>query len=648
MVTNEGWGIRETRLARLVPFVLAAAVALTYANGLRGGFHFDDWHVIERNTAIRSLANVPRFFVDPDLSSASRDNRTLRPLLLASFALNHAISGLAPWSYHAGNILLHWLVVCLVFRIARDHFRLGRESQPLAILIALVVATHPLATSAVDYVSARSAVMAALFYLLAFDAALRSQTGRALGWFAAALLTKENVITLPLVVLAHQWIDGRRPAWRTIGSLTALAGAAGVYRLLLLPPDVLAATHDASVTPWRYTMTGWSAYLYYGRLFAWPDALTIDRLDFPMVQSLRDVQAWGSLLVLASGVALAIRVRRTMPAVTIAAAWILLTLAAESSFFPLAEAVNEHRPYLALLGFATLTVVGARAVTERVARYLAMPALASTVVAGVAICVALGAVAHERNLVWRSDYALWSEATERAPANPRAWTNAGHAALALGRRDEARALLLQGQQLAPCYLYALLNLSAVDRLDGDAAEALRWADRAVTCHPDATLAYEYRGAALLAAERTEDALAAYQRAATIDPRNQSAWLAVAQLDERAERWSAAADDWERLLALDPSDTVAAMSAGVVRHRRLGDSAGALALFDRVLALDPNHYGAHYQRAVTLLALGRVDEARTAWNTFAPMAERIGDDASLAAAPPALRIATASVAAEVQP
>ena len=199
---------------------------------------------------------------------------------------------MAPWSYHLFNLLLHWLVVCLVFRIARDHFNLGDEAVPLAALVALVVATHPLATSAVDYVSARSAVMAALFYLLAFDAAVRNQGLRAAGWFALALLTKEHVVTLPLVVIAHQWASGRRPAWRLTGGLAALAAVTGVYRWFLLPSEVLTATHDASVTPWRYCMTEWSAYLYYFRLFAWPDALTVDRLDFPVVSSLREFQAW--------------------------------------------------------------------------------------------------------------------------------------------------------------------------------------------------------------------------------------------------------------------------------------------------------------------------------------------------------------------
>jgi protein O-mannosyl-transferase len=207
-------GPRSDRVLRLVPFVLALAVGVTYGNALHGGFHFDDWHVIQHNSSIRSLANLPGLFSDPELGSASQDNRTLRPLLLATFALNYAISGLEPWSYHLFNLLLHWIVVCLAFRIARDHLRLGDEAVALAGLIALVVATHPLATSAVNYVSARSAVLAAVFYLAAFDAAVRRRAVLALACFGLALLTKEHVVTLPLLVLAYDWARARRLAAR--------------------------------------------------------------------------------------------------------------------------------------------------------------------------------------------------------------------------------------------------------------------------------------------------------------------------------------------------------------------------------------------------------------------------------------------------
>ena len=45
---------------------LVAVVGAVYANSLGGGFHFDDWHALEQNPYIRSLSNVPRFFVDPE------------------------------------------------------------------------------------------------------------------------------------------------------------------------------------------------------------------------------------------------------------------------------------------------------------------------------------------------------------------------------------------------------------------------------------------------------------------------------------------------------------------------------------------------------------------------------------------------------
>jgi hypothetical protein len=108
-----------------VPLCLALVIAAVYWDGPRMGFHFDDGHVIEQNPSIRSLANVPRFFVDPATSSASHLNRVLRPLLHTTFALNYAISGSSPWSYHLVNLLLHWLGVVLVFRIVRDHLWLG-------------------------------------------------------------------------------------------------------------------------------------------------------------------------------------------------------------------------------------------------------------------------------------------------------------------------------------------------------------------------------------------------------------------------------------------------------------------------------------------------------------------------------------------
>ena len=626
----------QRRLGRTVPLLLGLVVACAYANGLRVGFHFDDSHVIEHNVALRTLANVPRFFTDPSASTASPDNRVIRPLLLTTFALNYAISGLAPWSYHLVNLLLHWLAVVLIFRIVRDHLWLGDAALPVATVAALVVATHPLNTSAVDYVSARSAVLATVFYLGAFDAAARSRRGLAVVCLALSLLTKEIGFTLPLVVLAHARLGGRRPPWRLLAMLTAVAAAGIGYRALLLPPSVMDAMHGDGVTPWIYCMTGWSAYLYYLRLFVWPDRLVIDRLDYPLARSLADPQAWVSLLALVAIGLAAWSLRHGSRALTFATAWFFLTLAAESTLFPLAEPVNEHRPYLAMLGFGTAAALGLQQGAALLARALRAPRVATFAVVAASLTTALGSATYARNTVWQSDYDLWVDATRKAPASTRAWTNAGHAALARNQLAEARELLMHGYALAPCYRFALLNLSALERRVGDGAAALRWADEGVRCNPDFALAHYYRAAALAALGRDDDAIASYRRTTELDPAHADAWSERARLLERHEAWADAAVAYDHALAADPQRADAAVGAGVIYQYRLGRSDLAVERFRTALAAVPTHYGAHYQLAVALLATGREAEAFRAWEAFVPLAETIGDHATLDAAPERLR------------
>jgi tetratricopeptide (TPR) repeat protein len=629
---------------RWIAVLLAAVVAGFWANSLGGGFHFDDAHAIEQNPWIRSLAHVPRFFVDPDTTTVLRENKDLRPVLLVTFALNHAISGTTTWSWHLVNLVLHWLAAVLVLRIVRDHLWLGADGTAVGAAAALVVAVHPIGTEAVNYLSARSALLTTVFYLGAFDAAVRTRRALSLVLFALALLTKAIAVTLPVVVAGWWWLARRwgspeaRLEWPRgfLAALATLAAAGVAYRLLLLPPWALETTHDPSVTPWVYYMTGWSAYLYYLRLFLWPDALVVDRLDYPLATSILEPRAWASLVGLAILGVLAWRARRRRPALTFAALWYVVTLAPESTVFPLAEPVNEHRPYLAMLGPATAAGLGLHLLASALARLLGARPAAAFAVLVAAVTVALGATTYARNDVWRDDRALWLDATRKAPRNPRAWLNAGHAAMREGDLEEARRLLLEGHRLAPCYVYIQLNLSALAARAGDLAGSLRWADEAVGCNPGQALTHYYRAAALERLGRTEESLAAYRQTTAIDGEHADAWLSQGRLLERRGAWADAAAAYERALAADPGHHEAAMLAALLLHYRLADPARAVALYRRVLAILPTHYGAHYQLAMALLASGREAEARRAWAAFEVLAEAAGDRDSLARAPAALR------------
>jgi cytochrome c-type biogenesis protein CcmH/NrfG len=628
------------------PVLLAGAIAAAYANGLDVPFVFDDWHTIEQNPAIRTPGRMLAYFVDPDTTTVLRENKDLRPLLLVTMALNYQVSGLHTWSYHVVNLVLHWLVALLVFRIVRDHLWLGAEATFVALAAALVVAVHPLNTEPVNYVSARSALLTAAFYLAAFDAACRDRRWLCLVLAACAMLTKSIAVSLPLMVLVHRLFDRRaappeqrRPLpWRLLGGLALVAAGGVLYRWWLLPPWVVASARQPDVTPRIYFQTQWSGLLYYLRLFVWPDALVIDRLDFPWVRSVREVRAWGSLLALAALGLLAWRLSRVRLAFGFSALWIVITLAPESSFFPLAEAVNEHRPYLAMLGLATFAALVLWFAAVSVARRLAAPPGWVFAVGVTFVTTLLGAATHARTETWRDNLRLWVDATEKAPANPRAWLNAGHAALGAGDLAHARTWLLEAHRLSPCYAYVQLNLSALEAREGHDQESMHWADDAVLCNPGLALARAHRAATLERLGRIDDALAEYRETTRLDPAHAGAWLAQGRLLEAHGEWAAAAEAYDRALAADPTSTEAAMRGGLARQYYLADSATAVERFRAVLALDPHHYGAHYQIAVALLGAGRRDEAVAAWARFVPMAEAIGDRASIDAAPAELRAA----------
>ena len=89
-----------------------------YFNSLDNGFHYDDEHSILENHHVRSLLNLPAFFLDPGTFSGLPQARMYRPVLLVTYALNYAVGGYEPFGYHLVNLFLHLLNVLLGWRLA--------------------------------------------------------------------------------------------------------------------------------------------------------------------------------------------------------------------------------------------------------------------------------------------------------------------------------------------------------------------------------------------------------------------------------------------------------------------------------------------------------------------------------------------------
>ncbi len=178
-----------------------------YLNTLKGGFHYDDFHSIVHNPYIRDWSNSLRFFMDPSVFSGDPDKAMYRPVLLLSYAFNYSLGAYQPWGYLLTNVLIHLGVSLLVWRLAL-HVGLNTTGAWVA---GIIFALHPVASEPVNYISARSESLAALFYLAAF--LLVGNETRVARWggvlcYSLGLLTKSIVITLPLVFLLYEYYQG--------------------------------------------------------------------------------------------------------------------------------------------------------------------------------------------------------------------------------------------------------------------------------------------------------------------------------------------------------------------------------------------------------------------------------------------------------
>lgn len=603
---------------RHLPLLVLLLPALVYLNSMGNAFHYDDTHAILDNPHIRTLANLPAFFWDASLFSAKPEYAMYRPLLLCTFALNHAISGYEVWSYHLVSLGLHLWAVWLVFRLGE--VLLGDRAW--AGLAALVFGVHPINTEAVNYISSRSEVLAGALFLWALLLFLK---GRGAGWvggaFLAGLLAKSTVIVLPLVLGLHQVIFRERPLRREV-RLYALLGAVGLAYLAV----VWRFLSKAVGAPVRsYSEQWWSqvkAVVFYLKLLVWPSGLNVDH-QFQVSESLFDPYAASALAFVLSLLFLSWYHRRHHPTPLFLLGFGLLALA-PASLVPLNVLVNEHRLYLTSAALALALGYGAGALARR------WPLPVGWV--GLLLVGGLGGASVVRNQVWSTELSLWRDAVAKAPDMARPRFLLAAALAQAGDLPGASSTMAAGLARDPHFLAGYLQL-------GHWQEALH--------QPAAAAAIYQQGLAVPPLGRPgELEQRAGLWAGLAGLRAQQAQEAQARGAGAAARplWQQAADAYQQALALAPQVPELLNNAGNALQE-LGRPAEALPLHQQALALAGDDPRTWVNLGSAQFLLQQLEAARgsftraveldpafgLAWANLAVVREKLGDAAGAAQA-----------------
>jgi tetratricopeptide (TPR) repeat protein len=121
-----------------------------------------------------------------------------------------------------------------------------------------------------------------------------------------------------------------------------------------------------------------------------------------------------------------------------------------------------------------------------------------------------------------------------------------------------------------------------------------------------------------AAEKREEAAAAYRRALEIDPRLVPALINLANIHYTQEHLIEAMALYERAIGLEPDVFEGYFNLGNIHHD-LGRYWAAEEYYLRALAVNPRYPEAHLYLAVALEKDGRSDEAKPHWRAYHTMA-----------------------------
>ena len=540
-VKKQQRAIKSVSAGRLTVMLHLAIIlvlgTVIYSNSFDCTFHFDDIISIVNNDAIKDVSDINTIW-----KSNSR-----RFIAYLSLAINHHFGALNVWGYHFFNLMIHLTTSLLVYWLMFITLKTPnvkslipvKDHHWIALVVALIFVSHPLATQSVTYIIQRMASMVTLFYLFAIILYLKGRlnqgsTSLSIGYFITALIaaifalfTKENAFTIPLVILLVEIsLFKRDKIVINFSKPRIILGCIVFLSFLLLlfsrvsssffqtiPPSF---GHTYTVTPWNYLLTQFSVIAKYIQLLCFPINLNFD-YDYAISNSLIEPRTFLSLGFLLALVGLSLYLFKKQKLISFGIMWFFITISIESSFIPLADLIFEHRTYLPSVGFFMILTVGIYQLVWQKNKKIALGLIF--------LIIGTNSFAtYQRNKIWKNEGTLWNDVIAKSPDKARPYLCRGNYYKNLKRNKEALSDFTKSISLNPAYIEPYNNKSTTLYNEGLLTEALSYLNYAIENSPDYTEAYINKGIVLATQKKYSKALENFNRAIAIEPNNADIYI----------------------------------------------------------------------------------------------------------------------------
>jgi len=543
-------------------FVSLLLAAFCYLNALPNKFIFDDQPIVASNPAIRTIA--PLKFLQSPYWDQKQYEGIYRPFTIFSLSVDYAMWKQWAPGFRLTNLALHAMNGFLIHTVCTSIA--GAGIVPVAAMIIHVV--HPVHSEAVTTIIGRSDLFAACFFLLAWILFRRGHTLWPALLFLLALLSKENAIVLPGILIldalfspqAYARRSGELPPLARFAMVCATAAAYLALRFSVLGGLGIPAAAQYMAGHLTYVqrlMTSGRVFIEYLRLVFFPLNLAGD-YDFNAIPiaNVRNWDAWFGLILIVSIAAAAFLLRRRSPAAGFGVLFAFAAFIPSSNWiFPISVLMAERFLYLPLVGLSIAAAVLFNSLNEpRARRIIAVGA----VLAAIVVC-------NGHDYTRRNDFTFFHNMVRVEPASAKARLGYGYALLQAGRNEEAARQFEAGLQIIPDYPELLTTLAMTRMTSADCAQAWPLLKRALGIDPSHADAHRRMGDCYFKEGRIEEAESMYsfavQNIAYPDPALYVVW---ARTLEQTGRAKSAIGAYERAALLSPNDASIRQRLSVLR------------------------------------------------------------------------------------
>lgn len=577
---------------------------VAYIPSLSADFvNWDDQDYVSNNLIIKDFSDFGKFF-----TTSIQGN--YHPLTMISLAINYAISGLDPFSYHLFNIIFHLLNVFLVFKFIS---KLSSQNIFIAFTTAVLFGVHPMHVESVAWVSERKDVLYTLFFLLGLISYLkyieensRKQYILTFIWFLLSLASKPAAIIFPVVLFALDYYKARKISISLITEKIPLLVFSAILVYLTMKQQTAAgATPMTEVYGiGKRIFFPFYGYMMYLIRFFIPTNIAAFYPFPPINEALSKSYLWSPVIFIFTSL-VCLKTWRTHREITFGFGFFFINLVLVLQFFIVGSAIIADRyTYIPYIGLFFLVAW----LMNQVLKIKDKTAYASIGVVSIIFCF----MSFKQAGAWKNTAALWDNAIENYPS-AKAITNRGYLYQQEAAYEKAIEYYNRSLKLNVIDKEVFLNLGSIYFYQNKDSLSLLHYNEALRLKPDYIDALNGRGALYAKQGRNDLAMADFNKIHELNPKYEQAYKNKAAAFFQEKKYDLAIEEYKAYINIQKNDAEAYGNLGV-SYLNKGDNQEAIQACEKAIKIDPKYSGAYTNMGAAYINLKQYQKALEYLNT----------------------------------